>query len=926
MPEYLAPGVYIEETSFRGKPIEGVSTSTAGMVGRTQRGKEGKPTLVTSFAQFTRNFGDPIAKPSDPGDYLGHAVRAFFDNGGLRTYIVRVLGEGALAASSAGAVNSGHGVVARLASGTTVLPLSSSVKLNSLRGVDTSSTLDFYARSGSGEAFLLVHSSAVVGYDAVRGLISLATPVPGGVTLKEAHCYIQVQGLAPDGGTSATLIPSFEAKDRGIAGDDLSVVITPTDRPPVRLAGNGSAARAEPILNTFVAGGPSTGDSSVSLDGEASQRLVQAGDTLTLDNGTLTETLVVASVAGQSVDLDAPLAGFINDTQVFLVTDRYGDALATEVLLGTLSPAQNGSSPTLPHAVAALLEAGAGLRFDDTAAGGAGNQSVGVDGAWSFAAPVLTLDGAGVVNDFAAAGEDTVLTLTQTLDRLLVDEGAAFVGPNRAGSNEPLAIATSSGTESREAVLVDTVAGVVWLDSPLAEAEAASWTTVESLMVAGAGQSTLSVATTGSFYEGAMVEVDDGSLKARFEVESVDADQRTVTLTGALANAVDVDADRTARVAFIRVLEFKLDVLLAGAVVETFSNLGFNADQNLNSYPRYYVERVNDSDTGSKYVSVTAPADALLLTQDVSDQPSSTDGQALVLAGGSDGDPPEDRHLIGEDNGPSDRTGIQALNARDDISMVAVPGVTSEAVQAALITHAELMRYRVAVLDGQQSDADVTEILAHRNNYDSSHAAYYTPWLETIDLSSGRTLEVPPCGHVMGIWARSDNTRGVHKAPANEVVRNITGLKYQFTKGEQDVLNPEGVNLIREFEGRGVRVWGARTLSSDGEWKYLNVRRLFAFLEHSIDNGTQWVVFEPNNEALWARVTKTIESFLFGVWTTGAFIGTSPEQSFFVRCDRSTMTQDDLDNGRLICLIGIVPTKPAEFVVFRIGQTTASES
>lgn len=926
MPEYLAPGVYIEETSYRGKPIEGVSTSTAGMVGRTQRGKEGKPTLVTSFAQFTRAFGDPISKPSEPGDYLGHAVRAFFDNGGLRTYIVRVLGEGAMASDSSGAVNAGHGVVARLASGTSVLPLSSAIKLNSLRGIDTSSTLDFYARDGSGDAFLLVHSTTVAGYDAVRGLISLTTPIPGGVSLREAHTYILVRGLAPEGGATASLIPEFQAKDRGIAGDDLSVRITPSDRPPVRLGGNASAARSEPQLNTFAAGGPSAGDLSITLDGEASLRLVRGGDVLTLDNGDLREEITVDSVADQSVDLDAPLAGFTNDTQVFLVQDRYGEPLAREHLIGTLSPAQVGSTLTVPHAIAALLDAGVQLRFDDTAAGGATSQSVSVDGAWTFSAPLVTLSAPGVVENYGLAVEDTVLTLTATQDRLLVDEGAAFLGPNRAVSDEPVAISTSAGTEERRVSLVDTAAGVVWLDTPLAASEAESWTTVQSLMVAEAGLSTLSVATTGSFYEGAMVEVDDGATKTRFEVESVDSDQRTLTLTGSLASAIDVAADSTARAAYVRVLEFKLDVLLGGVVVETYSNLSFNADQNLNSYPRYYVERVNDTDTGSKYISITAPADALILSQDITDQPASTDGQAIVLAGGSDGDPPQDRHLIGEDNGPSDRSGIQALNARDDISMVAVPGVTSEAVQAALITHAELMRYRVAVLDGQQSDADVTEILAHRNNYDSSHAAYYTPWLETIDLASGRTLEVPPSGHVMGIWARSDNTRGVHKAPANEVVRNITGLKYQFTKGEQDVLNPEGVNLIREFEGRGVRVWGARTLSSDGEWKYLNVRRLFAFLEHSIDNGTQWVVFEPNNEALWARVTKTIESFLFGVWTTGAFIGTSPEQAFFVRCDRSTMTQDDLDNGRLICLIGIVPTKPAEFVVFRIGQTTASES
>ena len=162
------------------------------------------------------------------------------------------------------------------------------------------------------------------------------------------------------------------------------------------------------------------------------------------------------------------------------------------------------------------------------------------------------------------------------------------------------------------------------------------------------------------------------------------------------------------------------------------------------------------------------------------------------------------------------------------------------------------------------------------------------------------------------------------KAPANEVVRNITDVEIPFTKGEQDVLNPIGVNLIRDLTPRSIRVWGARTMTSDQEWKYVNVRRLFIFLEHSIDIGTQWVVFEPNSEALWARVTETIVAFLTGVWKQGALMGTKPDEAFFVTCDRSTMTQDDIDNGRLICEIGVAPVNPAEFVIFRIGQFTAS--
>jgi len=183
-------------------------------------------------------------------------------------------------------------------------------------------------------------------------------------------------------------------------------------------------------------------------------------------------------------------------------------------------------------------------------------------------------------------------------------------------------------------------------------------------------------------------------------------------------------------------------------------------------------------------------------------------------------------------------------------------------------------------------------------------------------------MMLPPSGFVTGIYARSDIERGVHKAPANEVVRGLTRFEANINKARQDVLNPEGINALRFFEGRGNRVWGARTLSSDPEWKYVNVRRLFIYMEHSIDKHTQWAVFEPNNERLWANIRYAVEDFLYILWRDGALMGEKPEQAYFVRCDRTTMAQNDLDNGRMICLIGVAPTYPAEFVIFRIGQWT----
>ncbi|WP_318258795.1 phage tail sheath family protein [Geobacter anodireducens] len=258
----------------------------------------------------------------------------------------------------------------------------------------------------------------------------------------------------------------------------------------------------------------------------------------------------------------------------------------------------------------------------------------------------------------------------------------------------------------------------------------------------------------------------------------------------------------------------------------------------------------------------------------------------------------------------------------DDISLVYAPNAQGVAgLPGSLITHCENLKDRFAIIDAAQGST--VSNLSPRDTNETKYGAFYYPWLKVIDPEAGVQRLVPPGGHVAGIYARSDTERGVHKAPANEKVNGAVDLEFPITKGEQDVLNPRGVNVIRAFPGRGIRVWGARTLSSDPLWKYVNVRRLFIFLEESIDEGTQWVVFEPNDIPLWARVRQTIVQFLTGVWRTGALAGATPEEAFFVKCDRTTMTQDDIDNGRLICVIGVAPVKPAEFVIFRIAQWTA---
>ncbi|MFJ7209247.1 phage tail sheath family protein [Streptomyces sp. NPDC098789] len=281
-----------------------------------------------------------------------------------------------------------------------------------------------------------------------------------------------------------------------------------------------------------------------------------------------------------------------------------------------------------------------------------------------------------------------------------------------------------------------------------------------------------------------------------------------------------------------------------------------------------------------------------------------------------------------------DRSGIAGLEAIDDITMVAVPDLMAclrgglldrdgvKAVQLAMIAHCELMGDRVAVLDAPPdlNAQQVREWRVDEAGYDSKYGALYWPWLKVLDPITGKPAPMPPSGHVAGVWARSDDTRGVHKAPANEVVRGALSLELALTRKEHDQLNPLGINCIRAFPGQGIRIWGARTLSSDPEWRYLNVRRLFNFVEKSILSGTSWVVFEPNDPKLWDSVKRTITMFLRGVWRDGALFGRTPEDAFYVKCDEENNPAEAREQGILTVEIGVSVVKPAEFVVFRISQ------
>jgi phage tail sheath protein FI len=361
---------------------------------------------------------------------------------------------------------------------------------------------------------------------------------------------------------------------------------------------------------------------------------------------------------------------------------------------------------------------------------------------------------------------------------------------------------------------------------------------------------------------------------------------------------------------------FKLVVLKDGKVAETYDNV--------------------TTKRGQSNVATAVKQSSLIVVEELKGASSLVPVKGTSALAAPEPEPPEMPEVTPDSyvGDVSDRTGFGALEAIEDITMLVVPDLMSayqrkaiddeqlKAVQLAMIAHCELMSDRVAILDAPPglNAQQLRDWRMDEAGYDSKYAALYWPWVKMMDPSTGKPLLMPPSGSVAGVWARNDDTRGVHKAPANEIVRGAISLELNITKGEHDILNPIGVNCIRAFPGQGIRIWGARTLSSDPEWRYINVRRLFNFIEKSILLGTNWVVFEPNEPALWDRVRRTIVMFLRRVWQSGALFGRTPAEAFFVKCDEENNPPENRDAGILTIEIGIAPVKPAEFVVFRLSQ------
>ncbi len=444
----------------------------------------------------------------------------------------------------------------------------------------------------------------------------------------------------------------------------------------------------------------------------------------------------------------------------------------------------------------------------------------------------------------------------------------------------------------------------------------------------GNPSNSLRLTSGAGFYVGAWVEIFNGDVKVYRRITAVAG--VVITVDGAAIASGALTPVAPATTTIVSTCEFGLIASYDG-VVEQYSGLTLE-----NVTGRYCMDEINNN---SNLIVVTAvpgstdptnyPCGTILPASGL--RSTSESLRIALTGGGSDGTGvPAPSDYVGIDNGPGTRTGLKALEDIDQISIIAVPGITDQTVQNAMIEQCERLKDRFTILDPENKQQSLDEIIAQRQLFDTKYAAIYYPRITVLDPLTDLNTAIPPSGHIAGIYARTDIERGVHKAPANEVIRGITGLDLTINKGEQDILNPSpvNVNVLRDFrtDGRGYRVWGARCITSDTDWKYVNVRRLFIFIEESIDQGTQWVVFEPNDEPLWARVRRSVSNFLTNVWRDGALQGKKPEEAFFVRCDRTTMSQDDIDNGRLIMLIGIAPVKPAEFVIFRIGQWTGGSA
>lgn len=1038
MPEYLAPAVYVEEVDTGSKPIEGVSTSTTGFVGVTERGPVNVPILVTSFGEYQRWFGQMLS-PTPFGDhrYLPHAVQGFFNNGGKRLFVTRVLEiDQALPASrTLVAPDAGAPLTARLAMA--AAPGANSVVLDANPGYAPADTLQI--GTGANADFQAIAAVPAISPATLHGLrVPLAANHAAPATVQE----VAISDAAPAAQNATTLAFAVAPADRAL------MLVNPALNPPVA-AGDlfrvGAAGDGDELV---VAAGPAVGNrvpltqplqhahaagAAVARQtvGAASGAVALAGGAALIPGATAAQLAAALPVpAGSALrfnDADAtrvewrrvaPLAratlqqGAYADYPAGSRVERVADftALGAPVLATTLEAASDVGATVIRvaqrqgMAVGQLLRIGAGADTEYAEVLALPGPATGLDPGpvalrsalrRAHAAPATTVDafaalGAGTLHTLLvldAAPGDTTLTLANpgfvanSLLRITPPVGGPHyhamtpvpvaLAPVTVPLTQPLGPAQAAGAavaRRQPMLLVRALDAGAWgnrlrvgmepVEAPLLS------TTVRQVLPGGR----LRLASAAGVEAGSELQFNTLPAPNRVKVARLDVNNDFLIELDAATPLPGLAVAGTP----VRSQEYRFVVELLRqpdpanpARNSTPIDREVFAGLSLDTRHSRYFQRVIG--TTWNLASATTTADdsgtplrrgdrrsegesAHVRVRDLNPSTALRDGPVftrttppggvprltlLPLAHGDDGlGGLGDTTYVGDDDpDPDQRTGLFTLRNIEEISIVAVPGATSAPVQNALINHCELMRYRFAVLDGVAPPHDaMADIQLQRQRYDTKYAALYHPWVLIPDpypstQGTLRDVPIPPSGHMAGIYARTDIERGVHKAPANEVVRGITGLQRVLNKEQHDILNPYPVNInvIRDFRpvNRGIRIYGGRCITSDSDWKYVNVRRLLIFIEASIDRGLQWVVFEPNAEPLWARVRRAITNFLTLVWRNGALEGTKVEEAFFVRCDRTTMTQTDIDQGRLICLVGVAPVKPAEYVIVRIGLWTA---
>lgn len=796
MPEYLSPGVYIEETSFRTKTIEGVSTSTAGFVGPARFGPvSGQPELVTSLADFQRIYGDledlVFTDQANPQvNYLAHAVRAFFEEGGRRLFVQRVFNAPRAAGFDIGD-NGVPGFHYALA--------------------------DTLAANLAADMLTTAANQANV---AAQTATEVATDVGNGDLAAEAQTAADA---ADDGWQAAVAVLTDLAAGTPITAGDVTTTETSL----------GTARTALATARTNLDTAQTTFDTTPNPANAAALAVAVSTVDVAGDAVESAERAWTAATTGQQIELIQPGAG----EEPLRLVARFPGAAGNMRVTFALRVGNNAyqARPTLPNPGLNRLRNGALVHLRQR----------------------------------ATANDPWTLPANADPDGLMV-----------ANYDQTADLWTLNGVDGTGAVTTITLDGAFRVALGTAEFQVRPVSVIVSA-------------------ERPTAEANQFDREETFGEYGFEPERRTSLLNTFTTNpesrfdalTIPVAIVMPAQIANPTALDIGRNLMAAGGLLQL---LGTRTTIEL----RYTLAGGDDG--------------------------------ALPIAPTYTGDP--DFEDLTGDVLQMPMNGLLAFETEEEISIVAAPGYTADrntdgalGIQNAVVNHCERMRYRVAVLETPE-DQTVTEALNFRNLRSSDYAAIYYPWVTVIDprpTEGGRRLTLPPSGFMAGIYARNDIEHAVFKAPANEVVRLAIDFEVRLNQAQQDVLNPNGVNCLRFFEGRGFLVWGARSISDDPEWKYISLRRYFAYMERSIDRSTQWAVFENNGPELWGKVRRAVEDFLYNEWVAGGLLGAKPEQAYFVRCDRSTMTQNDLDNGRLVCLVGVAPVRPAEFVIFRIGQWTA---